>query len=107
MKHPVLAAAAVALTFTAVAAPASAADPAASCPTGQVCFYELPGFRGTPQLRAPLAGGCAPTVPARSVVNNSPHPVGLYVDEECTQYLDQVPPGASRSSLIAAVVTAE
>ncbi|MFD7496113.1 hypothetical protein ACFV8T_27600 [Streptomyces sp. NPDC059832] len=41
------------------------------------------------------------------MTNNSGSPVGLYVDDECTQYLDQVEAGGTRDSLAASAVTAD
>ncbi|MFD7622635.1 hypothetical protein [Streptomyces sp. NPDC059802] len=51
--------------------------------------------------------GCRSTIPARPVTNNSSSPAGLYVDDECTQYLDQVEAGRTRDSLAASAVTAD
>ncbi|MFE7620912.1 peptidase inhibitor family I36 protein [Streptomyces sp. NPDC057496] len=89
------------------AGPANAAA-AAACPQGVVCFYPQANYQGAVQVKDFTATpGCQSTIPARSVINNSSHPVGLYVDNECTQYLDQVEAGGSRASLLAGVVTAE
>ncbi|MFC9626887.1 hypothetical protein ACFTXM_45365 [Streptomyces sp. NPDC056930] len=41
------------------------------------------------------------------MINNSSSPVGPYVDDECTQYLDQVEAGGTRDSLAVSAVTAD
>ncbi|MFF9397064.1 peptidase inhibitor family I36 protein, partial [Streptomyces griseoluteus] len=88
--------------------PTSAAPRSEACPQGKVCFYSQAQFAGTAQIiDFSAAAGCISTIPARSVINNSGYPVGLYVDEECTQYLDRIEPGGERGSLIASVVTAD
>ncbi|MFF1297221.1 MULTISPECIES: peptidase inhibitor family I36 protein [unclassified Streptomyces] len=87
---------------------ADAATPADACPASLVCFYPQANYQGTVEIMDFVATpGCRSTIPARSVINNSAYPVGLYVDTECTQYLDQVEAGGRRASLIASVVTAE
>ncbi|KUL24292.1 peptidase inhibitor family I36 protein [Streptomyces regalis] len=87
---------------------ANAAAPAEACPQGVVCFYPQANYQGTVQvIDFTATPGCQATIPARSIINNSNYPVGLYVDNECTQYLDQVDAGGTRASLIASVVTAE
>ncbi|MBC9718868.1 peptidase inhibitor family I36 protein [Streptomyces sp. TRM66268-LWL] len=102
---------AVAAAIAVVSAvPAAHANPTKqSCPNGSVCFYPRPDYQGTPQIiNFSTDPGCNPTIAARSVINNDPrHSVGLYVDQECTQYLDAIDPGRSRTSLIASVVTAQ
>lgn len=88
------------------AVPANAA--AEACPQGVVCFYQQANYQGTMQVKDFTATpGCQFTIPAHSVINNSSYPVGLYVDTECTQYLDQVAAGGRRASLVSSVVTAE
>ncbi|MCX5357059.1 peptidase inhibitor family I36 protein [Streptomyces mirabilis] len=87
---------------------ANAATTAEVCPQSAVCFYPQANYQGTVQiLNFTATPGCRATIPARSVINNSSYPVGLYVDNECTQYLDQVGAGGRQASLIASVVTAE
>ncbi|MEO3976248.1 peptidase inhibitor family I36 protein [Streptomyces sp. CAU 1734] len=82
--------------------------PTGTCPAGKVCFFPQANYQGTPHIIDFTAvPGCQNAFQARSVINNQIHPVTLYVDAECTQYLDQVDPGQTRSSLIAGVVTAE
>lgn len=90
------------------AGPGNATTTAEVCPQGVACFYPQAGYQGSPQIvDFAAAPGCRSTIPARSVINNSDRPVGLYVDDECTQYLDYVEAGGQRASLIANVVTAE
>ncbi|MER5770717.1 peptidase inhibitor family I36 protein [Streptomyces sp. NPDC001985] len=83
-------------------------SPATTCPANRVCFYPGANFQGTPTIIDFTATpGCKEAFRARSVINNRIYPVGLYVDSECTQYLDQVDAGDTRSNLIAGVVTAD
>ncbi|MER7049427.1 peptidase inhibitor family I36 protein [Streptomyces jumonjinensis] len=86
----------------------SNSNPATVCPAGVVCFFSQPNYQGTLHiLDFAEVPGCRNAFQARSVINNQIHPVGLYVDGECTQYLDQVEAGGSRANLIAGVVTAD
>ncbi|MFF1459624.1 peptidase inhibitor family I36 protein [Streptomyces sp. NPDC058330] len=83
------------------AVPATAAT-AAACPDGMVCLYSDTDFQGRVQIRnVSQAPGCKPAGTARSVVNNTALPVHLYVDGECTQYLDRLEPGDTRTGLAA------
>ncbi len=83
------------------AAPATAAT-AADCPDGMVCLYSDTDFQGRIQIRnVSQTPGCKPAGTARSVVNRIGLPVHLYVDGECTQYLDRLEPGDTRTGLAA------
>ncbi|MFE7397068.1 peptidase inhibitor family I36 protein [Streptomyces sp. NPDC057557] len=87
---------------------ADAAPAADNCPQGVVCFCPQADYQGTVQIADFAATpGCRSTIPARSVINNSSSPVGPYVDDECTQYLDQVEAGGTRDSLVVSAVTAD
>ncbi|MFJ1544922.1 peptidase inhibitor family I36 protein [Streptomyces sp. NPDC088246] len=87
---------------------ADAAPTADNCPQGMVCFYPQADCQESVQI-ADLAAtpGCRSTIPARSVINNSSSPVGLYVDDECTRYPDRVEACGTRDTLAASAVTAD
>ncbi|AZK97710.1 hypothetical protein B7R87_30335 [Streptomyces tsukubensis] len=98
------------MLFSTLGAGVSQADQRVSqpCPSDVVCFYSQPNYQGVRKIvNFTLTPGCDDKISARSVINNRSYPVGLYVDRECTQFLDQVDPGHSRSNLIAGVVSAE